>query len=79
MKNHLDFYCFVISLRLFIFEEWCKHTFKKYRTLISKRTIFCWHLEGHWRKEQDPRASCTNPRDQIGTKMSRIHNTVLNT
>ncbi len=29
MKKNLDLYCFVTSLWLFIFEEWCKCTFKK--------------------------------------------------
>ncbi len=28
-KKNLDFYCFVTSLWLFIFEEWCKCTFKR--------------------------------------------------
>jgi hypothetical protein len=26
LRKNLDFYCFVISLWLFIFEEWCKYT-----------------------------------------------------
>jgi hypothetical protein len=21
---------------------------------LKKKIIFCWHLESHWRKEQDP-------------------------
>ncbi len=28
-KKNLDFYCFVTSFWLFIFEKWCKSTFKK--------------------------------------------------
>ncbi len=35
MKKNLDFYCFVISLGLFIFGEWCKCTLQKG---ISKKT-----------------------------------------
>ncbi len=31
----------------------------------AKKIIFCWHLEGHWREEQDPEAG--------------IHNTSTNT
>jgi hypothetical protein len=30
-KKNFDFYCFVTSLRLFIFEELCLCTFKKYQ------------------------------------------------
>jgi hypothetical protein len=49
--------------------------------------IFCWCLEGHLRKEQDPEADTdlnpdplvnTDPRIRIRTKMSRILNTGKN-
>ncbi len=35
-KKNLDFYCFVTSFGLFIFEKWCKCSFKKY--VISRKT-----------------------------------------
>jgi hypothetical protein len=58
-KKNFHFYCFVTSLWLLILEEWCKCNLQK---VISKIT---WHLEGHWRKEQDPvpdpSISCTDP------------------
>ncbi len=73
-QENLDFYSFVTYLWLFIFEEWCKCTFKKYWA----KKIVCWPLEGHWRKEQnpDPLARGTDPR--IRTNMSRIRNTGFN-
>jgi hypothetical protein len=41
--------------------------------------IFCWRLEGHRQKEQDPDpdpiVKGTDPRIRIRTKMSRIRNT----
>jgi hypothetical protein len=89
MKKNLDFYCFVTSFWLFIFEEWCKCTFKrnKHKNLVNKN-LFCWHLEGHWRKEQgpesdlhpDPLVKGTDPRIRsrirILTKMSPIRKMV---
>ncbi len=79
-EGNLDFYCFVSSLWPFIFEEWCKCTFKK--ELVFKKNIFC----GHWRKEQDlapdldPLVKGTDPRIRIRIwmdpyQMSRIRNT----
>jgi hypothetical protein len=43
-KKNLDFYRFMRSLWLFIFEEWCKCTLKSNK---NKKTwiLFCWHLE----------------------------------
>ncbi len=61
---------------------------KKVPTVPSKsiQNIFCWHLEGHWRKEQDQHpdpdmlVKGTDPRIRvrirIRTKISRIRNTV---
>ncbi len=53
----IDFFCFVTFLRLLslkndvnIPSKWNKH--KKFKK--KKELIFCWHLKGHWRKEQDP-------------------------
>ena len=50
--------------------------------VISKKINFCWHLEDHWRKEQDPEpdplVKSTDPRIRIRTKMSRIRNTDFN-
>ncbi len=47
-KKSLDFYWFVTSLWLFIFEDWCKSTFKK---LKYKETNFVVDiLKSHWRK-----------------------------
>ncbi len=56
MRSHdLDFYSFVSSFRLFIFEKWCKSTFKKYFVeIFLKNLVFCWHLEGQWWKYKDP-------------------------
>ncbi len=38
----------------------------------KKKLIFCWHLESHWRKEQDPNpdpyVSVTDPRIRIRNK-----------
>jgi hypothetical protein len=48
-----------------------------------KKNIFCWCLEGRWRKEQDPEPDPDplvrgrDPRIRIHTKMSRIRNTVF--
>ncbi len=82
MTKNLDFYYFVTSLWLFIFEEWCKCTFKKDKHReLDKKIIFCWHLEGPWWKEQDtesdPVVKGTDSRIQIRirTKISRIRNT----
>ncbi len=53
-KKNLDFYCFVTSVWLFIFEKWCKSrvplksNMQKNVFLIS----FCWHLEGQWWKQK---------------------------
>jgi hypothetical protein len=49
---------------------------------ISIKIIFCWHLEGHRRKEQDPDphpdqlVKCTDPRFWIWicTKIPQIRN-----
>ncbi len=39
----------------FSFEDWCKSAFKKNKHKEKKgKKYFCWHIEGHWRKEQDP-------------------------
>jgi hypothetical protein len=48
-KKNLDSYYFVT---LFIFEKWCKCSFKKSlaKKLVLKNLVFCWHLEGQWRK-----------------------------
>ncbi len=70
MKN-LDFYFFATSLWLSIFEEWCKCIFKN---KLKNFENFFWHLEGLWRKEQDPLVKGMNPRIRIRTKMSRIRN-----
>ncbi len=53
-KVNLYFYCFVTSWWLFIFEEWCKCTFKKLYEKNTRKNIFCWRLVGHWWKELDP-------------------------
>ncbi len=72
-KKNLDFYCFVTSLWLFIFED--------DENVPSKRNKHCWRFEGHWRKEQDPEpdplVKGTDPRIRIRTKMSRIRNIAL--
>ncbi len=48
---------------------------------LREKIIFCWHLQDHWRREQDPDldpyVSGTDPR--IRNKMSRIHNTNVQT
>ncbi len=36
-KKNLDFFCFVTSLWLFIIEEWCNCTFKKYIRLHNSK------------------------------------------
>ncbi len=78
-KKNLYFYCFVTSLWLIIFEEWCKCTPKEVISKTKKKIIFCWRPEGHWRKEQDPQRELlvrgTDPPIQVRTKMSRIRNT----
>ncbi len=45
----------------------------------SKQNTCCWHLEGHWRKEQDsdPLVRGTDPRIRIRSKMSWVRNTDL--
>jgi hypothetical protein len=48
---------------------------------LFKNLVFCWRLEGHWRKYQDPEPDPDplvrgrDPRIRIRTKMSWIHNT----
>jgi hypothetical protein len=44
-----------------------------------KQEYFCWHLEGHWQKEQDSYllVGGTDPRIRKNTKMSRIRNTAF--
>ncbi len=73
-RKYLHFSCFVTSLWLFVFKEWCKCSFKKYQ-------IFSCYLEGRWRKQQDPDPETLvrgmGPRIRIRTKMSRIPNTVV--
>ncbi len=50
-KKNLELYSFVTSFWLFIFEKWCKSTFKKYYAEKLFFFIrFCWHLEGQWWK-----------------------------
>ncbi len=47
------------------------------------KKYFCWRLEGHWRKEQDPEpepgplVKDTDPRIRIRIKMSHIRNTAF--
>ncbi len=55
-KKNVDFYCFATSLWPFIFEKWCKCNFRKWsaKNLEDKKLFFSWHLEGLWRKKQDP-------------------------
>ncbi len=57
-KKNLDSYCFVTSFGLFLFEKWCKCTVPSKSIVISRKTffklVFCWRLEGQWRKYQDP-------------------------
>ncbi len=52
-KKTLHFYCTgIVNLYdFFIYQEWFKCTLKKVK---SKKMYFCCHLEGHWRKDQDP-------------------------
>ncbi len=57
MKKKLDFYCFVTSLNKDINVPSKK---KQAKRLRAKKNNFCWHLVGHWRKEQDPK---TDPLD----------------
>ncbi len=59
IKKNLDLYCFVTSLWLFIFKEWCKCKRNKHKSL-EKKNNFCLRLEGHWRKEQDPHPLVTS-------------------
>ncbi len=55
IKKNLDFYCFVTSLWLFIFEEWCKCAFKKENAWkLGEKKNFLLAFQGHWRKEQNP-------------------------
>ncbi len=49
---------------LFIYENWCKCTFRKYCNTG--------HLFSHWQKKQDPDPN----QDLIPTRMSQIHNIV---
>ncbi len=55
-EKNLDSYCFVTSFGLFIFEKWCKCTFKRYRNKQKNffLNLFCL---ASWRsvtKLQDP-------------------------
>ncbi len=43
-KKNLDSYCFVISLWLFIFDKWCKCTFKKYGNKQKTFLLPSWKL-----------------------------------
>ncbi len=51
-KKNIDSYCFMTPFWLFIFEKWCKCTFKKYnkqKNLEEKKVLGC-HLDDHIRK-----------------------------
>ncbi len=63
-KKNLDFYCFVTSLRLFIFEDRCKCAFKYYGD--KKKTYF---LLGSW-KQLTKRAG---PRSGFGSGSVTLH------
>ncbi len=80
MKNNLDFYCFVTFLRLFIFEESFKCTFKKeWEKTFEKINYF---LLASWRSLTEPDSNPnqlvkgTDPRlrIRIRTTMSQIRN-----
>jgi hypothetical protein len=81
IKKNLDSYCFVTSFGLFVFEKWCKCTFKKQKNFFKIRFFSC--LEGQWRKQQDPdqspdplvRGMGPRIRIRIHTKMTWIRNT----
>jgi hypothetical protein len=38
-----------------------KNDFNVPRKSNKQKIIFCWHLEGHWRKEQDPESGSVSP------------------
>jgi hypothetical protein len=49
----------------------------------TKKNYFCWHLQSHWRKGQDPdpdphSSAGADPRIRLRLKMSRIRNTGKN-
>ncbi len=73
-KKNLDFYCFVTSLWLFIFEEWCKRNVPLFRFPIRVWILMFLGLPD---PHPDPLVRATDPRIQIRnyTKMSRIRNT----
>jgi hypothetical protein len=76
VKKKLDLYCSVTSLWLFIFlkNDVNLSSKRNKHNNLRKKNIFCWCLEGHWRKEQDPDplVKGTDPMIWIRTKMSRI-------
>ncbi len=62
----------------FIFEKWCKCTLNSNNQKKCFKQIFCWHLEGQWRKWQDPdpgSGSISQRHVRIHTEMSWIRNT----
>ncbi len=50
-KKNLDSFCFVTSFWLFIFENdgHVPSKSNKQKTVL-KKLVFCWHIEGQWRK-----------------------------
>ncbi len=78
------------NLQMLILSQYRYHIFESYKINIysvnvpskSNKTkkleiFFCWHLENHGRREQDPdpKIRGTDPRIRIRPKMSLIRNT----
>jgi hypothetical protein len=80
MKKYLDFYCFVTLYDFLSLKNDVNVPSKRNKHKNFKKIIFWWHLQGHWRKEQDPEpdplVKDTDPRIRIRIQMSRIRNTI---
>jgi hypothetical protein len=76
-KKNLDSYCFVTPFGLFVFENEVNVPSKSNKQKFFFKLVFCWRLEGQWRKQHDPYPLVRgiDPRIRIHTKMSWIRNT----
>ncbi len=81
-EKNLDSYYFVTLFDFLSLKNGVSVASKsnKQKKIVLKKLVFCWHLEGQWRKSQDPDPLVRgmDPRIRIHPKMSWIRNTASN-